>query len=65
MVPLEDKRVETVMEALIFQVLMKYGVTEVLYSDKGTEFWNLMMRKIAKYSSTMQSVKAPLEAEKW
>ena len=31
-IPLEDKRVETVAEALVFKVLLEHGVPKVLYS---------------------------------
>ena len=39
-VPLEDKRAETVVEALVFRVLLEQGVPEVLYSAQGSEFKN-------------------------
>ena len=53
-VPLEDKWVETVAEAMVFRVLLEHGVPEVLFSNQGTEFKNQLMRNISKYFRTTQ-----------
>ena len=51
-IPLEDKRAETVVEALVLRVLLEHGVPEVLYSNQGTEFKNQLMRNITRYFGT-------------
>ena len=54
LIPLENKRADTVAEALVFKVLLEHRVPKVLYSDQGTEFKNQLMMRIAVYFCTTQ-----------
>ena len=53
-IPLENKKAETVAEALIFRVLMNEGPPGMIYSDQGTEFKNVVMNRVMKYFGSTQ-----------
>ena len=43
-----DKRAKTVVHALMFNALLKYGVPQVIYSDQGSEFKNTLITEVGK-----------------
>ena len=46
---MEDKKAKTVAEALVFKVMMAEGPPQMIYSNQGMEFKNLLMKKITRY----------------
>lgn len=43
---IESKDAKTVAKALIEQIILKYGLFNILKTDRGTEFTNELMREI-------------------